>query len=118
MASLTSAVLMASVVNLADFCLVAAGDTLRFQTQYSLTRRSVRNSCQLLMLNSLVFPPEILGFDIGNDVVVWCMFIKVLYRHAVKTDARGGRKCSSLRRYLLPSVTKSVVDVIRDAFKF
>ena len=118
MASLASAVLMASVVNLADFCLVAAGDTLRFQTQYSLTRRSVRNSCQLLMLNSLVFPPEILGFDIGNDVVVWCMFIKVLYRHAVKTDARGGRKCSSLRRYLLPSVTKSVVDVIRDAFKF
>jgi hypothetical protein len=91
-------------------CLVVADDTLRFQTQYSHTRRSCRNFCQLLTMNSLPFPPEILGFDTGNDVV-WCMFANVLYKHALKKESRGGEKCLIWRRYLVPSVTESTVDV-------
>lgn len=91
-------------------CLVAASDTLRFQTQYSHTRRSCRNFCQLLTMNSLSFPPEILGFDTGNDVV-WCMFVNVLYKHALKKDSRGGEKWLIWRRYLMASVTELAVNV-------
>jgi len=90
--------------------LAAVGDMLRFQTQYCHTRRSFRDFCQLLTMNSLSFPPDILGFDTGNDVV-WCMFANVLYRHALKKDWRSGEKCLIWRRYLVPSVTESAVDV-------
>lgn len=91
-------------------CLVAAGDTSRFQTQYSHTRRSCRNFCQLLTMNSLSFPPEILGFGTGNDVV-WCMFASLWYRHVLKKGSRDGEKCLIWRRYLMPSVIESVVNV-------
>jgi hypothetical protein len=106
--SLEPAVLMASVVNLAG-CLSGSSmcDKLRFQMQYSLARRSFLNFCQLLTLNSLIFPPDILVFDIGNDVVVWYRFANLLYRHSLKKDARDGLKFSILAHYLLPSVTES-----------
>ena len=46
-------------------------------------------------MNSFCFPPGIVGFGTGNDVV-WCMFASVLYRHGIEEGLERWREVFDL----------------------